>query len=65
MTNDPRVGQNQSELPQFQKSTDMEVSEVMGSTPNHSVVMDDHDLVLKTMVTWGSPICSDTLSCHQ
>ena len=28
---------------------------VMGGTPNHPVVMDDHDFVLKPMVTLGSP----------
>ena len=27
---------------------------VMGVPPNHPVVMDDHDLVLKPMVTLGS-----------
>ena len=27
-----------------------------GGTQNHPVVMDDHDLVLKPMVTWGSPM---------
>jgi hypothetical protein len=29
----------------------------MGMTPNHPIqVMDDHDLVLKAMVTWGATI---------
>ena len=27
----------------------------MGLPPNHPVVMDDHDLVLKPMVTTGDP----------
>ena len=31
-----------------------------GATPNHPVVMDDHDLVLKPMVTWVSPILRTT-----
>ena len=33
----------------------MEVSEVIGVPPNHPVIMDDHDLVLKPMVTTGVP----------
>ena len=28
----------------------------MGVPPNHPVVMDDHDLVLQPMVTWGCPM---------
>ena len=34
----------------------MYISEVMGPTPNHPVVMNGHHFVLKPMVTRGSPI---------
>ena len=36
-----------------------------GLPPNHPAVMDDHETVLKPMVTWGFPIChSNTTSNH-
>ena len=41
----------------------MEVPEVMGVPPNHPVVMDDHDLVLKPMVTTGVPPWHMDLDC--
>ena len=31
--------------------------------PNHPVVMDEHDLVVKAMVTWGSPILRIPVWC--
>ena len=30
--------------------------QVSDSTPNHPIVMDDHDFVLKFVATWGTPI---------
>ena len=43
-------------IPKFEKHSNRRFVSHRG-TPNHPVVMDDHDLVLeKPMVTWGTPM---------